>query len=192
MTPPKDKKTAKKGSKPRTACTIQGCPTTFSRKADCYRHVAEFHGDALKCPVKGCAYQNTKRESRLKAHMTSAHPEVYKDVELEVPEVPADSWPSPRAIGLAYGNEEDNTNQYPPSPLHGSPRSTSVVAAQAPYAQPFPTAGWGQNDQSMNSLNPSQYQYPSTAEDVTSYQGASSGVVGNGNTYGQGESGENW
>ncbi|KAF8857834.1 hypothetical protein BDZ45DRAFT_787414 [Acephala macrosclerotiorum] len=73
-----------KASKPRVPCTIRECSTTFSRKADLYRHLAEVHGDAKKCPVKDCTYMNTKRESRLKAHMMSAHPELYKPIELEV------------------------------------------------------------------------------------------------------------
>ncbi|CZR61625.1 uncharacterized protein PAC_11522 [Phialocephala subalpina] len=188
--------------KPRTHCTVKGCTTTFSRKADSYRHITEVHGDAKKCPVEGCTWKNAKREGRLKTHMTKEHSDVYKRKEafdtLQVLlcmtfltalavelELPLNHWPSQQTTSQAYtGSEESGYAQYSPSSSNGSPQNSAVLAAQMTYAQPaisnstsmsgqsYPTAAWSQNG----------YQYApqtppvgaSNAEDTSSYEGASS------------------
>ncbi|CZR68125.1 uncharacterized protein PAC_18024 [Phialocephala subalpina] len=179
--------------KPRTLCTVKGCTTTFSRKVDSYRHITEVHGDAKKCPVKGCTWKNAKREGRLGTHMMNAHSDVYKPVELEL-ELPLNQWPSQQATSQAYRSEESGYAQYSPSSSNGSPQNSAVLAAQMTYAQPaisnstsmsgqpYPTAAWSQNGQPtsmMGAYDSSQYQYAlptlsagaSVAEDTSSYEG---------------------
>ncbi|CZR63156.1 uncharacterized protein PAC_13053 [Phialocephala subalpina] len=176
------RKRAQEEGKPRTLCTVKGCITTFSRKADIYRHIAEVHGDAKKCPVKGCPWKNAKREGRLKAHMMSAHPKMYKRkeafdtlqvlditfltalaVELEVPPGP---WAFQQATSQVYRNEENGYVQYPPSSSHGS--------SQYQYASQTLPAG------------------VSAAEDTVLYEGASSAEAQNGYINGQEDNEPSW
>jgi len=70
----------------RISCEIEGCDTDFARMADMRRHLVEVHGSPKHCPEPDCSWRGAKRGERLEDHKMKAHPEIYNEVVLNVPE----------------------------------------------------------------------------------------------------------
>ncbi|CZR67602.1 uncharacterized protein PAC_17501 [Phialocephala subalpina] len=161
-----------KEEKPRTPCTVRGCSTTFSRKADWYRHVAEVHGYAKKCPVKGCSWKNAKYEGRLKAHMTTAHAEVFIPVPLDIP---SPAWGSNvQSLGETSNVVSEESSYVYPPPMDFDTLQSGPDETQ--FETPGDIKNWYpeyQSDEHASENNHWEYDSTSGSMDTTSIADAS-------------------